>query len=271
MSGIVRRSRRGLAVYAVLYVAVLYAPVLLLPVFSFNDSVFVAFPLSGFTARWYAAMAADSDMQIALANSLKLAVAASLGSTTLALLAARVLARDVPGRPFFTGFANLPLFIPDIVLGIALLMLMAGAAMPLSLATVVPGHLAICLPFAIGVLFSRFDGFDPSLEEASRDLGETAWGTFWRVTFPLILPGVIASLLLTFVVSFDDFLIAFFLCGTDTTLPVYIWGELRFPYKLPNVLALGSAILLFSVIVIAIAERLRRRGANTASPATVLA
>jgi spermidine/putrescine transport system permease protein len=135
---------------------------------------------------------------------------------------------------------------------------------------VVLGHLVICLPFALGILISRFEGFDSSLEEASRDLGENAWMTFWRVIFPLMLPGVIASLLLAFLVSFDDFLIAFFLCGTDTTLPVYIWGELRFPYKLPNALALGSAILLFSTVLICAAEWLRRRGAPT-DPARVTA
>src|SRR5689334_926684 len=147
---------------------------------------------------------------------------------------------------------------------------MSRLAIPLSLASVVLGHLVICLPFALGILISRFEGFDSSLEEASRDLGENAWMTFWRVIFPLMLPGVIASLLLAFLVSFDDFLIAFFLCGTDTTLPVYIWGELRFPYKLPNVLALGSAILLFSTALICAAEWLRRRGAPT-DPARVTA
>jgi spermidine/putrescine transport system permease protein len=84
--------------------------------------------------------------------------------------------------------------------------------------------------------------------------------TFWRVTFPLVLPGIVASLLLTFIVSFDEFLIAFFLCGTDTTLPVYIWGELRFPYKLPGVLALGAAILIASTAIIAFAEWVRLVG-----------
>ncbi len=87
----------------------------------------------------------------------------------------------------------------------------------------------ICLPFALAVLMARFEGFDASLEEASRDLGENGWMTFWRVTFPLVLPGIVSSLLLTFIVSFDDFMIAFFLSGTEATLPVYIWGELRFP------------------------------------------
>jgi spermidine/putrescine transport system permease protein len=246
---------------------VLYAPVLLLPVFSLNDSVFVAFPLSGFTPRWYVAMAADTDMRIALGNSLAVAAAASLASTILGLMTARILARGIPGRPIFAGVINLPLLIPDIVLGIALLILLTQIAIPLSLMTVILGHLVLCLPFATGVLLSRFESFDLSLEEASRDLGENPWMTFWRVTFPLVLPGVIASLLLTFLISFDDFLIAFFLCGSDTTLPVYIWGELRFPDRLPNVLALGSAILVCSTVLIAIAERVRHRGTRgTAAP-----
>ena len=98
----------------------------------------------------------------------------------------------------------------------------------------------VMLPFAITVLMSRFDGFDKSLEEASLDLGENGWMTFWRITFPLALPGIISSLLLTFIVSFDEFLIAYFLAGNEATLPIYIWGQLRFPYKLPAVLALGG-------------------------------
>ncbi len=251
----------GLAIYALLYLAFLYIPVLLLPLFSLNDSAFISFPLSGFTTKWYAAMASDEEMRAALGNTLKVGAAASLISTILGLLSAKVLARGIPGGAFFAGFASLPLFIPDIVLGIALLMLVTILDIPLSLTSVVIGHVAICLPFAIAVLVSRFEGFDLSLEEASRDLGETGWMTFWRVTFPLVLPGIVASLLLTFIVSFDDFLIAFFLCGTDTTLPVYIWGELRFPYKLPNVLALGATILIASSAVIALAEWVRRQGA----------
>jgi len=248
----------GLALYAVLYLLFLYGPVLLLPLFSFNDSIFITFPLTGFTTRWYAAMAAVGDMHVALGNSLKVAFTAALASTVVGLMAARALVRGIPGRTFFAGFSNLPLLIPDIVLGISLLVLLTRLALPLSLGAVVLGHFVLCLPFSIGVLMSRLEGFDVSLEEASRDLGETAWGTFRRVTFPLVLPAIIASLLLAFVVSFDDFLIAFFLCGTDTTLPVYIWGELRFPYKLPNLLALGASILVVSTVVIATAEWLRR-------------
>ncbi len=158
------------------------------------------------------------------------------------------------------GFASLPLFIPDIVLGISLLLLMNFIALPLSLFSVLAGHVLICVPFAITVLVSRLEGFDRSLEEASLDLGETGWMTFWRVTFPLVLPGIVSSLLLTFLVSFDEFLIAYFLAGTDATLPIYIWGQLRFPYKLPMVLALGALILMATTALVVLAEWLRGRG-----------
>ena len=94
------------------------------------------------------------------------------------------------------------------------------------------------------VLISRLEGFDKSLEEASLDLGENAWMTFWRVTFPLAWPGIVSSLLLCFIASFDEFVLAFFLSGNEATLPVFIWSQLRFPARLPGVLALGSCILL---------------------------
>ena len=270
MNAGVKAHPRGLAIYAVAYLAFLYVPVLLLPLFSFNDSLFIAFPLSGFTTKWYAALAADEDMRTALWNTMKVGATASLLSTLLGLLAAKALSRGLPGGTFLLGFSTLPLFIPDIVLGIALLILVSSLTIPLSLTSVVIGHVLICLPFAIAVLMSRFEGFDVSLEEASRDLGENAWMTFWRVTFPLVLPGIVASLLLTFIVSFDDFLIAFFLCGTDATLPVYIWGELRFPYKLPNVLALGATILVASTVLVALAEWVRRLGlSGTACDRTI--
>ncbi len=166
----------------------------------------------------------------------------------------------MPGAGALLAFTSLPLFIPDIVLGISLLILLTAVSIPLSLLTVIAGHCLICIPFATTVLMSRLDGFDRSLEEASRDLGESGWMTFWRVTFPLAMPGIVSSLLLTFIVSFDEFLIAYFLAGNEATLPIYIWGQLRFPYKLPAVLALGALILVASAILVVLAEWFRNRG-----------
>jgi spermidine/putrescine transport system permease protein len=252
--------RHGLLLYAMAYLAFLYLPVLFLPIFSLNDSQYIAFPLRGFTTRWYEALFADSAMLQALANSLKVGVVTAILSTLLGLLAAKAVTHyRLKGAGAAVGFIGLPLFVPDIVLAIALLLVLAAMGFPLSLATVVLGHLCICTPFALAVLIARFEGFDRSLEEASADLGEDGWMTFWRVTFPLMLPGIVASLLLTFITSFDEFLVAYFLSGTQTTLPVFFWSQLRFPAKLPVVLALGALILLASMVLVVLAEWLRNR------------
>jgi len=252
---------KPLALYALAYLTFLYVPVLVLPVFSFNDSQFIALPLSGFTTRWYAGLAADTAMLHALGNSLKVGMVTALLSTLLGLLAAKAVTRyRLRGAGTMLGFISLPLFIPDIVLGISLLLLLGAVGISLSLGAVVLGHMLVCMPFALTVLIARLEGFDRNLEEASADLGEGALMTFWRVTLPLMLPGIAASLLLTFITSFDEFLVAYFLSGTEATLPIYIWGQLRFPERLPTVLALGTIILAASVTLVVLAEYVRNLG-----------
>ena len=251
----------GLGVYAVVYLVFIYVPVLFLPLFSFNDSIYIAFPLKGFTFEWYQKMVDSPGLIVALQNSLKVGVVVAVLSTILGTLAAKAVTRyRMPGRGPLVGFIMLPLVIPGIIMGIALLVLSKRAGVPLSLFTIGTGHLLVCVPFSMLVMISRLEGFDKNLEEASLDLGENAWTTFWRVTFPLAIPGLIASLLLTFTISFDEFILAFFLAGTDVTLPVYIWSQLRFPRKLPSVLALGACILAASFVVVTFAEWFRRRG-----------
>lgn len=251
----------ALFLYAVAYLLFLYAPVLLLPLFSFNDSIYIAFPLKGFTFEWYRQMAENGPLIQALQNSLKLAVTVSIICTALGLLAAKGLMRPhLPGKRLITGLLLLPLVVPVLILGIGLLVIARQIfEIPLSLFTVGAGHVLLCLPFATLVLTSRLEGFDRSLEEASLDLGESAWRTFWRVTVPLALPGIVASLLLCFTISFDEFVLAFFLAGNEATLPMFIFSQLRFPNKLPGVLALGSLILLFSFVAVALSEWLRRQ------------
>ena len=115
------------------------------------------------------------------------------------------------------------------------------------------------------MLTSGFEGFDRSLEEASADLGETAFGTFRRVTLPMVMPAIISSLLVSFTISLDDFIMAFFLAGTEATLPIYIWGQLRFAAKLPGVLALGTLLLVASFILLTVSEIFRRRAERRTS------
>lgn len=254
--------------YAILFVVFLYGPVLLMPVFSLNDGNFATFPLKGFTLRHYASMATNTSMILALQNSLRIAVLVSCLSTALAIPAAMALTRfRLPGAAPILSFMMLPLVIPSIVIAVALLVIILRFfGIQLSLWTVAAGHVLICLPFCMSVLMSRMEGFDPSLEEASRDLGCTGWQTFRRVTLPLAMPGVISSLLMGFIISFDEFVIAFFLTGTENTLPVYLFSQLRFPNRLPGTLALGSLILVGSACLVVLAEIIRKRGAKSNNP-----
>jgi spermidine/putrescine transport system permease protein len=254
------RGGRGLTAYAVLYLAFLYLPVLLLPIFSFNDSVVPAFPLSGVTTRWYDGLFAVDAIRGSMQNSLRVGIAAANISTVFGVLVARATTRhEFRLRATTLGFIMLPMVLPDIIVAVSRLVVLLWTGSQLSLLTITLGHVLICTPFAIVVLRGSFQGLDRSLEEASLDLGESVPMTFWRVTLPLVTPGLIASLLLTFTISFDEFILAFFLGGDATTLPIYIWGQLRFTARLPIVLALGSIILVFSIASLCLAEWLRRR------------
>lgn len=254
-----RRPNRPLQIYAAIFLIVLYVPVLFLPLFSFNDSIYVKFPLNGFTTKWYVELLEREPVWAALMNSIKVGVTTSLIATGFGVFAAKAITRyRIPGRGPLVGFIMLPLVVPGIIFGVALLVLLSQLGVPLSLYTVTIGHVIVCLPFSIATLIPRFEGFDPSLEEASADLGENAWWTFRRVTFPIVFPGILASLLLTFTVSFDEFIMAFFLSGTDPTLPMYIWGQLRFPKEFPSILALASIILLVSFVLVFLGQWINR-------------
>ena len=259
-SSYLNRPNRTLFAYAVIYLAFLYGPVLLLPLFSFNDSIYIAFPLKGFTTEWYDAMLNNEPMHAALMNSIKVGAVTSVIATALGLLGAKAVTRyRIPGVKPVVGIISLPLVVPGIILGVALLILLSRSGVPLSLVTVTLGHILICVPFAMVTLIASFDGFDKSMEEAAADLGDNVWWTFWRVTFPMVFPGILASLLLCFTISFDEFIMAFFLAGTEPTLPIFIYSQLRFPQKLPGVLAMGACILVVSFLVVFLSQWLQRR------------
>mgnify|MGYP003635846452 FL=1 len=261
MSSYIKRPNRALQLYAVLFLIVLYVPVLFIPLFSFNDSIYVRFPLQGVTLKWYGELWTREPVWNALWNSVKVGLVVSVISTVLGVMAARAITRtQMRGKGALVTFIMMPLVIPGIIFGVALLVLLSRLGVPLSLYTVGLGHLIICLPFAVATLLPRFEGFDPSMEEASADLGENGWWTFWRVTFPMVMPGIVASLLLTFTISFDEFIMAFFLTGTDPTLPMYIWGQLRFPKEFPSVLAMAALILFVSFALVFVAQWIGRKG-----------
>ncbi len=251
-----------LRAYVYLFLAFLYAPIALLPVFAFNDGTVIAFPLDGFTGRWFAALWTKGELHAALVNSLLVAVAAAVTSVLLGLAAARANVRyRFPAKAAAMGLIMLPLVLPEIIVAVSLLVVLVKLlGLPLSLWTVVAAHVLICTPFAIAILNASFQALDPAMEEAAIDLGETRASTFRLITLPLVMPGIVAALLITFTISLDEFIIAFFLTGTDPTLPVYIWSLLRFPRELPVIMALGTILVVVSIAILTLAEWNRRRG-----------
>jgi spermidine/putrescine transport system permease protein len=263
----INRPNRPLFVYAILFLIFLYLPILFLPLFSFNEAIYIAFPIQNWTLQWYRDMFNNQPMIAALINSMKVGLVASVVSTFLGIFGAKAVTRyRIPGRAPIVSVIMAPLVIPGIILGVALLILINRIGAPLSLYTITLGHTLVCVPFSMATLMTRFEGFDKSMEEASADLGENAWWTFWRVTLPIVFPGVVASLLLCFIISFDEFILAFFLGGTEPTLPLFIWGQLRFPNRLPSVLALATCILVLSLIVVIISQWLVKREPDSSAP-----
>jgi len=253
-----------LRVYALAYLAFLYLPILFLPLFSFNRGSIMAFPLQGFTLQWYAQLGGQETLIQALGNSLLVGAVTAFVSTAIGLFAARGFVRHAfPGKRLAEGLVMLPLVIPAIIVASAMLILFISIGFKPSLATIILGHIFIALPFSVSIMKSALEQFDQSLEEAAHDLGENAFGVFWRIVLPVVAPGIVASLLITFTVSLDEFVLAFFLAGNEPTLPVYIWSQIRFPAKLPNTLALGSLLLFASIVLLVVAEQFRKRAAQS--------
>jgi len=255
----------ALRVVLVLLVAFLYAPLLLLVVFSFNDNNLPVFPLQGFTTRAYEQFLANPELKNAVLTSGKVALVASILSVVLGLLAAIALVRKrFAGKTAVSGLLLSPLVIPYIVFAIALLILfvqidkLPGIELPLSMWTLVIGHVVILLPYVILVLIPRLERIDVRLEEAAYDLGASAFRTFRSITLPLIWPAMLSAFLVSFVFSFDEIILASFVAGNATTFPLYLFSQLRFPVLLPQVIAVAVIVFVVSMVVILATEVGRR-------------
>jgi spermidine/putrescine transport system permease protein len=261
----------GLAYYIAILVF-LQLPILLLIVFSFNDSVLLVFPLKGFTLEWYQQLLGATELINAAKNSLIIGFVSSVIATALGTMAAIAIARyNFPGREFFLNIATLPLVIPYVVLGVALLILFQSLGIELSLWTITVGHAIINIPYVMLIVAARLSGFANNLEEAAMDLGATYWGTLMRVTLPISAPALVAAFLSSFTLSFDEFSLAFFLAGTQNTLPVYLYSQLRFPNRLPLAITTAAVVILFSVGILLLSEWLRRVGTERAGGGNVKA
>ncbi len=259
---------RALGIYAVLMYIFLYLPIAFLIIFSVNNSPTASFPWQGFTLKWYREVIHDPWMINSVRNSLMIACLTALISVVVAGPAAYAMVRfRFPGRTLLKQSLIIPMIIPSIMLGFALLILFIAFGIDPSVVTVLIGHVTYVLPYVFFVVAAQQYGFDKTLEEAAMDLGANRWVTFRRVTLPLMVPGLLAGGLFAFTLSLDEFIITFLLTGTLQTLPLFVWGMLRTMVS-PTVNAVGTLIVIVAFVVVLAAQfrgRLRRRQGLTAA------
>ncbi len=243
----------------------IYLPLAVVVLYAFHDATIVAWPFQPFTLKWFGALAHDRGMLNAASASLKLAVLATLLALGVGVPGAFVLDRlEFPGKAAFERLVLLPLILPGVITGVALLTFFSFIGLSLSSGfpiipgwPVVLGHGAALTSIVVTQVYARLRRFDRALEEASQDLYASAWQTFWNVTLPVIRPAVLGSALLVFTLSLDEIAVTFFLVGRQNTIPLQIWGLLRRGIT-PEVNAAATVIFALSVVVIVTWARLMR-------------
>ena len=251
-----------LMVYYFGLILLLYLPIALLFLFSVNSDASLSFPITRLTLDWYHKLFAADAVLRAARNSILVALGSSLAATILGTMVAILMLRyRFRGQSVIVALAVLPLIVPYVVLGVALLILFSVMHIDRSLWTVGIAHSVVALPYTLLIIASRLAGFDPNLEEAAMDLGADYPTTLRRVVLPLIFPAMVAAWLTAFTVSFDEFALALFLAGTQPTFPVYLFSQLRFANRLPIMIALAVLMMIGTLTLVFIAERFRRREA----------
>lgn len=253
-----KNSRSNLLnIYSLIIYLIIYIPIIILIVFSFNDSKINAV-WEGFTFKWYLKLFDDKEIISAMTNSLTVAFLSSLISTIIGTLAAvGIYKYKFRGKTVLDGLLYVPIIIPEIVMGIALLMFFSQLKITTGLLTLILAHTTFSLSYVVIVVKSKLESFDSSLEEAAMDLGATPFQTFYKITLPIIAPGILAGALLAFTLSMDDVIVSFFVSGPGfTTLPLKIFSMVKFGVS-PEINALSTIMLIITLSIALISESLR--------------
>jgi spermidine/putrescine transport system permease protein len=253
---------RALLLFAALIYAFLYAPILVLVFFSFNSTRSTQI-WTGFSLEWYGELLRDQTILDAFRISMIVGVTATAIATVIGTLTALALTRyRFRGKTVADSTIYAATVMPEIVVGVSLLVFFVAAGFALGITTIIIAHVAFTISFVTIVVRARLSGMDRSVEEAAQDLGANPVETFLRVTLPLILPGVMAGALLAFTLSFDDFVITFFVSGVgSSTLPLKIYSMIRFGVS-PAINALSTVVLVVTMILIFGGSRVFMRKEN---------
>jgi len=254
-----RRGSVGLSAISAVTMLFLYGPILVLVVYSFN-AAHLSMAWRGATLKWYGALLHDESLLTATVNSLLIAAVSTVGAVCLGGLLALGMER-MPRRrqQVIESGLVLPLVIPEVMMGVALMLFFVMLKMPLGLTTVILGHIVFNVPLATIMLRTRLRKLDPALHEAAADLGADSWQVFRYVTLPLLRPALWGAVLVAFTVSLDDFLVTFFTAGPGaTTLPLKVYSMIKAGVS-PEINALSALLLMVSMGVVGLALSLQRR------------
>lgn len=254
-----RFGRYGLYAYVAAVVLFLIAPMLVVIPVSFSDSSLLQFPPKGFSFRWYEEYFTSSAWLSATINSLQVGIIVAVLSAVLGTLCALGITRGrFPGRELLRAFILSPLIIPVIILAVGLYYAYSFFKLNGTLTGLVLGHSLLTIPYATVVITASLERFDINLERVAMSLGANYWRAFWNVTFPIISPGVIVATVFAFLMSFDEVVIAIFVTGPETTtIPRQMWDGIRYEFD-PTVAAVATLLVIFSWILVAGSEILRR-------------
>jgi spermidine/putrescine transport system permease protein len=248
-------------IYTFLAYLFIYVPIIVLIIFSFNAQK-LNLRWEGFTLNWYKVLVQDQQILLATRNTLLIAVIATLVSTVIGTLAALAMQRyRFPLYGSSETLMYIPVVIPEVVMGISLLVFFVLIHFTLGLVTITLSHIAFDIPFVALVVRARLHGYDNAIDEAAMDLGANELTTFWRVTLPTIMPGVLSGALLALTLSLDDYVITYFTAGPgSTTLPLRVYSMVRFVVT-PEINALSALWVLIVFIILAIGQIAQRRRA----------
>lgn len=245
-----KRKPVFLQIYTLLFFIYIFLPIIIIFLFAWNNNEGYNFPLSGFTWKWFAELFSDFIAKRAMLNSIIIAFISATISTILGTaLAFGILNSSLKNKGLFLGLLILPVLMPSLTIGIAVLVFFRTLSIPLGIPSVIFSHVSISMSYVVLILLGRIEGFPGNIQEAAVDLGASWFSSIKDIILPVLMPAMLAGWVFSFMISWNEFIVTYFLIGNNVTIPVYIFSQLRFGIS-PKVNVISVLVTSFTVVMV---------------------
>lgn len=245
-----KRKPVFLQIYTLLFFVYIFLPIIIIFIFAWNNNEGYNFPLSGFTWKWFVQLFNDSTAKRAIINSVLIAFISATVSTMLGTaLAFGIMNSSLKNKGLFLGLLILPVLMPSLTIGIAVLVFFRTLAIPLGIPSVILSHVSISMSYVVLIMLGRIEGFSGNIQEAAVDLGASWFSSIKDIILPALLPAMLAGWVFSFMISWNEFIVTYFLIGNNVTIPVYIFSQLRFGIS-PKVNVISVLVTSFTIIMV---------------------